>query len=265
MNRSSRGAASGHAGSVYGERLSRLVDGAVVWHREALPRARRARVLPDGCMDVIWTAGGLLVAGPDTRAHPVDDAPGAAYVGLRFAPGTGPRVLGVPAHELRDARVPLDALWPEGRVRELTERVAEAPDGARVLEELSAVRLRDAPVDPLSRAVAAGLRAGASVATVARTVALSERQLHRRSLIAFGYGPKTLARVLRLERALRMARAGVPAASVAAAAGYADQAHFSREVRELTGVRLSALLSDRSSDKGAKRETELPSGSRTMA
>lgn len=72
---------------------------------------------------------------------------------------------------------------------------------------------------------------------------LSERQLHRRSLAAFGYGPKTLARVLRLVRALRLVREGVPPASVAVTTGYADQAHLSREVGALTGTQLSVLLS----------------------
>ncbi|MTE20026.1 helix-turn-helix domain-containing protein [Streptomyces sp. TRM43335] len=243
---------------MYEEWRSRRVTGAVVWRREALPDARRAggpvRVLPDGCMDVIWTDGGLLVAGPDTRAHLVEDrAPGpvgsgrrsrgAEHVGLRFAPGTGPRVLGLPACELRDARVPLAALWPERRVRELTERVAQASDKAAVLEEMAVGRLREAPDDPLVRAVAIGLRDGGSVAGVARGVGLSERQLHRRSLAAFGYGPKTLARVLRLVRALSLARGGAPPASVAVAAGYADQAHLSREVRALAGIQLSVLLS----------------------
>ncbi|MGY1452074.1 helix-turn-helix domain-containing protein [Streptomyces sp. SS8] len=233
---------------MYEERGSRWVAGAVVWRREAPARPRRARVLPDGCMDLIRTAGGLLVAGPDTRAQLTDDPPGAGYVGLRFPPGTGPRVLGVPAHELRDARVPLEALWPEREVRELAERMAERTAGARsgaaVLEEAAAVRLRRAPGDPLTAAVAAGLRNGVSVAEVARGVGLSERQLHRRSLAAFGYGPKPLARVLRFRRALRLVRGGVPPASAAAEAGYADQAHLSREVRTLAGVQLSVLLSE---------------------
>jgi AraC-type DNA-binding domain-containing proteins len=73
-------------------------------------------------------------------------------------------------------------------------------------------------------------------------VGLSPRQLHRRSLDAFGYGPKTLARVLRLNRALTLARAGVELADVAATTGYADQAHFARDVRELTGTTARALL-----------------------
>jgi AraC-like DNA-binding protein len=66
--------------------------------------------------------------------------------------------------------------------------------------------------------------------------------LHRISLAAFGYGPKTLARVLRLQRALRLARAGVPFAETAVRAGFADQAHLARDVKDLTGVPLRVLL-----------------------
>jgi AraC-like DNA-binding protein len=73
-------------------------------------------------------------------------------------------------------------------------------------------------------------------------VAFSERQLHRRSLLLFGYGPKTLARILRLGTALDLARGGAPFGRVAAEAGYADQAHLSREVKALAGVPLSTLI-----------------------
>lgn len=71
---------------------------------------------------------------------------------------------------------------------------------------------------------------------------LGARQLHRRSLVAFGYGPKTLARILRLRRALVLARAGVPYAETALRSGFADQAHLARDVRELAGVPLTRLL-----------------------
>lgn len=200
-----------------------------------------ARVLPDGCMDLIWHDGGLLVAGPDTRAYLSAESPGAAWVGLRFAPGTGPAVLGVPADALRDLRVPLEDLWPAREVRGLTGRITAAPDRGAALEAVAAAR-GGAP-DPLCRAVADALRRGRGVAEVARDSGVSERQLHRRAVRAFGYGPKTLARVLRLERALALARAGLPFARVAADAGYADQAHLAREVKALAGVPLTTLLS----------------------
>ncbi|MGW2151623.1 DUF6597 domain-containing transcriptional factor [Nonomuraea bangladeshensis] len=95
--------------------------------------------------------------------------------------------------------------------------------------------------DPAAPFIARALRLGRSVSEVARDLGLSERQLHRRSLTAFGYAPKTLQRIVRFQRALRLARAGVPLATVAAEAGYADQAHLSHEVKRLSGVSLRTL------------------------
>ena len=64
---------------------------------------------------------------------------------------------------------------------------------------------------------------------------VSERQLRRRFADAVGYGPKTLARVLRFQRFLALARSGDELARLALTAGYADQAHLTRETRRLAG------------------------------
>ena len=78
---------------------------------------------------------------------------------------------------------------------------------------------------------------------MAGALGLSERQLHRPSLAAFGYGPKQPARILRFRPAVALARAGTPFAEVALSTGYGDQAHLAREVRALAGVPLGTLLS----------------------
>ncbi|MGW9451914.1 helix-turn-helix domain-containing protein [Streptomyces sp. NPDC055632] len=248
---------------MYEERPA-LLAGAVLWTAETDPTAPARPILPDGCMDLIWADGRLLVAGPDTRAHvPTDTA--ARYAGLRFAPGDAPRVLGVPARELRDRLVPLDALWDAARARRTGERITEAPDPAKALEEFVRLRAAGAPApDPLLRAVVARLAAGRPVAETADAVGLGARQLHRRSLDAFGYGPKTLARILRLQRALALVRSGVPYAETAARAGCADQAHLSREVRALTGTTLGAYTAS-SASASANNDTAHPSGSSTTA
>jgi AraC-like DNA-binding protein len=218
---------------MYTERPSRLA-GAVVWTGDG-----SGRVLPDGCMDLLWHEGRLLVAGPDTRAHVTAGAPGT-WVGLRFHPGSAPAFLGVPAHELRDLRVELADLWPVPEVRRLRSRIAGAPDPTTALDEVVAERA--APDDPVLRALVTRLDAGRPVAATADELGLGARQLHRRSLVAFGYGPKTLARILRLRRALALARSGVPYAETAARSGFADQAHLARDVRELAGLPLGRLL-----------------------
>ncbi|MFJ5261875.1 DUF6597 domain-containing transcriptional factor [Streptomyces sp. NPDC088387] len=229
---------------MYAERASRLT-GAVVWTNSPAGRAGPGRVLPDGCMDLLWHRDTLLVAGPDTQAHLTagDEAHGR-WTGVRFYPGTAPALLGVPAHELRDRRVELTELWPATEVRRLTDRIRGAADPARALEDLALERAADAAPDPALAQVVAALDAGRPVAATADRLGLGARQLHRRSLAAFGYGPKTLARVLRLQRALALARAGVPYAETAARAGYADQAHLAREVRDLAGLPLGELLGD---------------------
>ncbi|MCI3271547.1 helix-turn-helix transcriptional regulator [Streptomyces cylindrosporus] len=225
---------------MYTERPARL-SGAVVW-RNAPAEAGGGRVLPDGCMDLLWHDGRLLVAGPDTRAY-VAQGSGGVWVGVRFRPGTAPALLGVPACELRDRRVELADLWPASDVRRLTARVNAAGDPERSLEELALSRAADtAPPDPLLRHLVPALDSGRPVAAVADELGLGARQLHRRCLAAFGYGPKTLARVLRLQRALALARGGVSYAETAVLAGFADQAHLARDVKELAGLPLGRLL-----------------------
>jgi AraC-like DNA-binding protein len=189
-------------------------------------------------MDVIWSDGEVFVAGPDSTANVMPRRPGQEFVGIRFAPGVGPAYLGVPAVDLRDRRIPVSELLAPADARRFTERVGEAADREAALSEL----VPPTSPEPWVRRLVARLRAGSPVAAAADELALSERQLHRRSLAAFGYGPKTLARILRLERALGMARTGMPPAEVAQLAGYADQPHLSRDVRALAGVPLKTLL-----------------------
>jgi methylphosphotriester-DNA--protein-cysteine methyltransferase len=76
--------------------------------------------------------------------------------------------------------------------------------------------------------------------------------LRRRCQAVVGYGPKTLQRVLRFRRFVSRIDAGPPAgraahdlAALAADAGYADQAHLTRECRALAGLTPAALARQR--------------------
>src|SRR5215475_9833091 len=81
---------------------------ACVWERVGEGRPP-VRVLPDGCIDVIWTAGaGSQVVGANTTAFVVQLGRGAYMVGARFAPGGAPALLGLAAEPLRDERVAAD-------------------------------------------------------------------------------------------------------------------------------------------------------------
>jgi len=225
----------------YRERLT-VVPGAVLWERATGPAQARSRILPDGCLDLLWDGSRLFVAGPDTAARWHQGPPHACYVALRFSGGAGPALLGVPADELRDRAPALDELWPSAAARVLAERVAADPVTA--LEAWAAGRAATSAPDPLGPRVLAMAAAGTPVARMAERAGLSARQLHRRCLPLFGYGPRRLARVLRLGRALEAARKGTPLAQVAVGCGYADQAHLSREMRALAGATPAGLLQE---------------------
>jgi AraC-like DNA-binding protein len=210
-------------------------------------------VLPDGCQDIVLLGGGLLVAGPDTGPAPVARVPGETVAGIRFHPGAAPPLLGPAANELLDTRVPLDAVWGR-RGRELEERAAEAASPAAGLAVVAAALAAEAGdarrPDPLVAAAVARLERPPAVpgrvAGIGPDLGLGDRQLRRRFLAAVGYGPKTLARILRFQRLLALLD-GDPAtrpslALAAAAAGYADQAHMSAECVRLAGVTPGALL-----------------------
>lgn len=219
---------------------------ACTWGR-TIPDAPRVvvRVVPDACLDVIWRSDGRLeIAGPDTGPAPVAPPAAVRYAGVRFRPGAAPALLGVPASALRDQRVDLAELWGPAEAGRLAERLWAAPDPAAALEGAFAGRLgRAGPLEPLARHLVAALgRRPGRLRTLAAELGLSERQLRRRCEAAFGYGPKTLDRVLRFRRFLALAGAGPASlADLALAAGYADQAHLSRECRRLGGATPAAL------------------------
>jgi AraC-like DNA-binding protein len=221
-----------------------------VWTQTAGPAGHVQRVLPDGCADIVWMAGGqLVVAGPATGPVFAEIPAGVTAIGVRFGPGAAGAALGLPASELQDLTVEIGDLWGAWG-RELTERMALESPARRpaLLAAMVARRLRDAqPPDPIVTRAARLLAVGMPVAETGREVALGERHLRRRFHEAVGYGPKTLQRIMRLRRFLDLAEAR-PEPDVGRAAveaGYSDQPHLTRESTALTGLPPVALLASR--------------------
>lgn len=206
-------------------------------------------------MDLILMDGRVIVAGPDTGAS-ISQHGAEPLNGLRFRPGMLPRLLGVPAAELRDSRVPLHDLG-----------VPAAQRGSLV--EVATALAADTPggeTAPWSMAllghVTRSFAGGAAVATVADQIGWSSRTLQRQCMAVYGYGPATLRRILRFRQAMQLMDRGASYAEAAAAAGYSDQPHLHREARDLSGTGLSSL---RQGASGANKSTQFPSGSATVA
>jgi AraC-like DNA-binding protein len=199
---------------------------------------RGSLVLPDGCSDLIWEQGvGAYVAGPDTGPVRTQAGAGTVLVGVRFRPAAGGQVLGLPLSELRDQRVALADIL-RAPARELPATLGPAQAAARVLEVAGTLVANSNPDAAVAEAVALLRDPAARTEEVSARVDLSERQFRRRTLAAVGYGPKTLQRVLRFQRFVRILDAAPVLPDLAAAAvslGYADQPHLNRECKVLSG------------------------------
>jgi len=204
-------------------------------------------VHPDGAIDIVWDGSELVVIGPRTRSDmALKTRAGAEFIGVRLRPGSTRAIIGEAAVAIADKTVPLERFWGNSARAAMIRLQGSRPDGA--MAELCALLIERgrAAGDPdrlIPRIVElASLQR--TVSGIAHEVGLSERQLFRRCVDEVGYGPKHLVRVLKLQRLLglatRLPDAGL--AALAAAVGYSDQAHMSRECRRLTGLTPAQLV-----------------------
>lgn len=229
-----------------------------VWELRTPDAASAAveRVVPDGCCEWVFHMATPfeLVAVDGTRARqsaalfvgatlqPIWLAPssGADVLGVRFHPGGASAFVRSSARDFSERIARLEELelaWAD----ELAERLFDAPRSARVgmlqrtlLARLVAETLESARVRHAATLLLAGR---ASVARVANECGVGMRQLQRSFQTHVGFGPKDLMRIGRFQRALsELGQEHASLADVAFACGYADQAHFGREFRALSGT-----------------------------
>ena len=204
------------------------------------------RSVPNGSIEVSCQLGSAIPV--VTGAHHGPDVstlePGSSVVGVRLRPGAAEAVLGIPASELTDRRVPLDLVW--GRSSdELVSRLADATsakEASMLLERALLARAATAAEpDPVVGELVRRLQPWRArrVTDQASDLFLSPRHLRRRCLEAIGHGPKVLHRILRFQAFLVLtegADGDADLAGAAVTAGYADQAHLTRECSRLSGL-----------------------------
>lgn len=195
--------------------------------------------VPDGRCGIAYVRGQLWWLGPASLPWSATRVSGEV-IGVRLHFSAGRAAAGEPPRRWRDRRVVLSTIWNAKVVSDLAARMAQAndlADGVKTLGEAIATCSGftadgSGPTEGLAEQVAAG----ASVAELARGLGISARHVNRRFDDLFGMPPTVLRRILRLHRAARQ-RAQSPylaLTDVAAAAGYADHAHLSRDSRALT-------------------------------
>lgn len=229
-------------------------DGSADDCREAA--ATLVPIIPDGCIDLIFRArprpadgaimeGELFVAGPNARVYTVAVEPGTCFVGVRLRPGMS-RLL-IDADPASLTRPEIAATQIDPAFAGLADRLcAAAGEPLRMMTILraevrraAALNTRGRPPRSIRQAIAwlGQVDPATPVGAVARLLDRSPRSVHREVLAWTGLAPKTLARILRLQAALRRIRIepDLSLGLIAHETGYADQAHMTRDFQRLAG------------------------------
>jgi AraC-like DNA-binding protein len=226
------------------------------------------RVLPDGCIDVIWdlARGRARVVGTMTAAALVR-ASRYDVLAVRFRPGEAVGLLGLEAPQLTDTEIELEDLWGPA-AGELLEQICEQPDPRALLSLLDralSLRIGTRWADwRVRRAVSLLMEGGSAVPEVASRVELGERQLERLFLERVGLSPKRFARVARLQRVLPLL-GSADLATVALLGGFSDSSHVVREVRALCGVTPRVLATEQGLRAMSEMSNDAPPGRTTAA
>jgi AraC-like DNA-binding protein len=218
--------------------LCGLVEHLWVHHR--LPPIRDWRIVPDASPHVIASISEtpegrslrVLLVGPRSHVASIDVERRLVTIGIRLRPGALTALVRASASELADVTAPVDIAFP-GRVLSGLELSADAPVDHLCGEMIRLARRAAAgAASDIARIVSAQSRVRAATAALG----VSERTLRDRVRHEIGLSPKRTLRILRLHRALLLARRpGLSWAEIADMSGYADQAHFTRECRVLLG------------------------------
>jgi AraC-like DNA-binding protein len=160
-------------------------------------------------------------------------------LGVRFHPFGAAALFPEPQDELAGQTIGVNALSLSlsNALDEVRASAANLEDGVVRVQQTLVSWLRPDRIDPRIRTVVQTIDrelGDVSIDQLAESVSMTRRHLERLFIATVGVTPKRLARITRFQHALRIleGRAGT---QTAATCGYADQAHFIRDFRDLAG------------------------------
>ncbi len=173
----------------------------------------------------------MTVRGPETRATPAYCPPDAEFFGITFRPGAVMPML--PAKRLMDRS---DVNLPEagGKSFWLNGRAWDFPDVENA-DTFVDWLVRDGLLvyDPIVGAVLQG-----------KTVEMSLRTVQRRMLEATGLTHNTFYQIERVRLATALLKQGVSILDTVERAGYADQPHMTRAMKQFVGHTPTQIISE---------------------
>jgi AraC-like DNA-binding protein len=235
--------------------------------REKSPPASPERILPDGCVELIFNLADAfkryhpnrtleiqpqtLIAGQMRRYAMIEPAGRVKLFGVRFHPGGAHPFFQFPLNELTDQIIGFESVWNRAG-KELADKIQSARSSRQrisIIETTLLARLqRRSSADRRVEAVVNTIVAREGLVSIERlrqNLGIGERQLERKFQTVVGITPKFLCRTLRFQKVFKAVERhqAVNWSFIASECGYYDQAHFIHDFKEFSGQNPTAYFS----------------------
>jgi AraC-like DNA-binding protein len=220
----------------------------------------KQRVVPDGCMEMIFHHGDLyrqyfddgtsvlqprsFIFGQITTYLEIAPTGTSGIIAARFLPEGLAPFLPVSVSALEDKAVDMRALFGD-KGKTLEEGILKATNTKQRLQLIESflLSLLEQPqtIDTITKACVEaiiGSQGQMDMTELAGQVNINRRNMERRFASVIGISPKQLSKVVRLQATLRMLeqKKFTNLTSLAYENGYYDQAHFIKDFKEFTGI-----------------------------
>lgn len=240
--------------------LNAFVKCAWTLNAPASDSAQKQRIVPDGCMELIFHHGDLyrqyknekdyivqprsFVFGQITSTLDIEPTGTTGIFAVRFTPDGFLPFTKLTADQMENRAVPLDELFGEEGLQ-LEKEVLSAKsidERIKVVEEFLLTKLTEAETanNLVKSCVDAMLKLNGqlSVGELSEQLQVNRRQLERKFATRVGLSPKQLAKIIRLQATLKMLlnQQFDSLTELAYEGDYYDQAHFIKDFKEFTGI-----------------------------
>ena len=228
----------------------------------------KQRVLPDGCMEMIFHYGNpyrqyfadgssitqprSFLFGQITKYIEIAPTGKSGIISARFLPDGITPFITLPVSTLENKAVSLTEIFIDDG-KKLEERVINANDTQEriiLIETFLLSKLSEQPaIDAITKScvdVIFQSQGQIGLAALADKMNIHRRNMERKFTSVIGMSPKQLARVARLQAALKMIQQKKfnSLTEIAYENGYFDQAHFIKDFKEFTGMSPKSFFAD---------------------
>jgi AraC-like DNA-binding protein len=222
--------------------------------------AQKQRIVPDGCMEMIFHYGDLyeqfdedgtiitqprcFVFGQITKPLEIAPAGVSGIIAARFHPDGFLPFSNISVQQMENKAIALNTIFglTNNSFEQVVLQAATNEERIQLIESFLINKLQTAEVR--NRITQLGIDAllqsngQMNVQELVATLQINRRQLERKFSSAIGLSPKQLSKMIRLQNTFRMMgqKQFTSLTSLAYENGYYDQAHFIKEFKEFTGV-----------------------------